>query len=282
MEAAFGIAASMAAGLRCNAGYSTKPLHAGFAARGGIEAALLARAGISANPRALETEGGIFALYGASHVDRAAEVIKQLGNPFEAIDPGLSPKLYPCCSDIHCAIDAVLDVKAELGFPASDITAVRCFVGTMAEPNVRRRDPATPAEAKFSMSYCVACAIVLGRVGLAQFTADALAVEAVQSMAARITTCIDPLLTEGGESFSTPAAVEIDLHDGKCLRRVLREMRGQPQRPLSSEDLRDKFFDCAERALAEPTAAELYTAVCNIEKLPDILGLMELAGGGHA
>lgn len=279
LQAAFGIAASMAAGLRCNAGYGAKPLHAGLAARNGIEAVLLARAGVSANPLALDGEGGFLTTYGASHADRTAETIACLGRPFEVTDPGLSPKLYPCCSDTHCAIDAVLDAKAELGFTAADIAAVHCFVGSMAEPNVRRRDPATPVEAKFSMSYCVACAIVLGRVGLAQFTPEALASEPVRMMAARVTVGIDPSLDEGGATFSSPARVDVDLRDGRRLRRALRTMRGHPQRPLSAEEMRTKFFECAGSTLTAQASSSLYAVLCNIETLPDIHELMHLASG---
>jgi 2-methylcitrate dehydratase PrpD len=279
LQAAFGIAASMAAGLRSNAGYGAKPLHAGLAARNGLEAALLARAGVSSNPQALEGEGGLFALYGASHADRIDEAVSRLGRPFEVVDPRLSPKLYPCCSDIHCAIDAVLDEKAKHGLVASDIVAVRCLVAPMAEPNVRRRDPRLPVEAKFSMSHCVACAIVLGRVGLAQFKPAALEDSAVRAMAARVVTVVDPSLGKGEGTFSSPAIVEFDLRDGRRLRSFLREMRGHPDRPLSSQEMRIKFFECASGVLAEPASLALYAALSELDTAPDIVGLMRLASG---
>lgn len=280
LQAAFGIAASMMAGLRGNAGYGAKPLHAGLAARNGIQAALLARAGVSSNPHALEGESGVFALYGASNTERIDGAVDRLGHPFEVVKPGLSPKLYACCSDIHCAIDAVLDDRAAHGFAAPDIVAVRCFVAPMAEPNVRRRDPRTPVEAKFSMSYCVACAIALGRVGFAQFAQDALSNELVRTLAERISVGIDPTLAPAGtETFSSPAIVEIDLRNGRHIRTFLREMRGHPQRPLSSEELANKLAECAEGVLGACVGAALYSALSRLETLPDIVELMRLAGG---
>jgi 2-methylcitrate dehydratase PrpD len=280
LQAAFGIAASMAAGLRSNAGYGAKPLHAGLAARNGLEAVLLARAGVSSNPHALEGDGGLLALYGASHADKIKEAVDRLGRPFEVVDPGLSPKLYPCCSDIHCAIDAVLDERAKHAFAASDVVAVRCSVAPMAEPNVRRRNPGVPVEAKFSMSHCVACAIVFGRVGLAQFTPTALADEAVRAVAARVTTRVDASLAEGGGTFSSPVIVEIDLRGGRRLRTFLREMRGHPDRPLSSEEMQTKFFECAGGVLAAPASRALYSALTSLETAPNLLELMRLASGG--
>ena len=280
LQAAFGIAASMSAGLRSNAGYGAKPLHTGLAARNGVEAALLAQAGMSANPLALEGPGGVMALYGTSGDLTIEDAIGRLGQPFEIVEPGLSPKLYPCCSDIHCAIDIVFDEMAAQGFSAGDVEAVRCFVAPMAEPNVRRRDPQTATEAKFSMSYCLACALVHGRVGLAQFTADALRDETVRAVASCISVAGDPALAaDGGETFSSPASVEIDLRDGRRLRTFLREMRGHPDRPLSPTELVRKFMECAGTVMMAGEARALYAQIGRIETLPSLADLMRRLGG---
>lgn len=276
---AFGLAGSMAAGMRCNAGYGTKPLHTGFAARNGLEAALLARAGVTSQPLAFEVRGGVFDLYGQG-ADRKAEALERLGNPFEVETPGLSPKLYPCCSDIHCAIDAVFDLRVRHGFAAEEILAIRCQVAPMAEPNVRRRDPRTPIEAKFSLNYCVASAVLRSDVGLGQFTEAALADPAVRAFMERVTAVADPLMgPEGTETFSSPASVEIDLVDGTTLRMVLREMRGHPDRPLAASDYVAKFRQCAEPILGPEPSGALVEALGRLENLADIRSVMRLAAG---
>src|SRR5262249_23112958 len=107
---ALGIACSASGGIRINSGSMTKPLHVGFAARTGMEAALLARAGVTSNPRALEGKGGFIDLYAHDGNQPPAidRIVASLGKPFDVVSPGLSPKIYPCCSDIHSAIDGAL------------------------------------------------------------------------------------------------------------------------------------------------------------------------------
>ena len=64
LRAGFGIAASLAAGIRCNFGTMTKPLHVGRAAENGITAALLAERGFTADPQALDGPWGFMAVQG--------------------------------------------------------------------------------------------------------------------------------------------------------------------------------------------------------------------------
>src|SRR5206468_8370984 len=98
-----------------------------------------------------------------------------LGNPFEVVDPGLSPKLYPCCSDLHAAIDALLDLRREEDLTPEQIRHVRCGLSPIADASSNRGIPTTPLEAKFSMTYCGAAALSRGRVGMAEFEPEAIA-----------------------------------------------------------------------------------------------------------
>ena len=91
---ALGISASRAAGLRGNSGTMTKPLHVGFAARDGVEAALFAQAGVTASPNVIAGALGFFDVCAPDHGE-LNWITERLGNPFEVIEPGLSPKLYP-------------------------------------------------------------------------------------------------------------------------------------------------------------------------------------------
>ncbi|MBV9219191.1 MAG: MmgE/PrpD family protein, partial [Methylobacteriaceae bacterium] len=182
LQAAFGIAASLSAGLRINAGSSTKPLHCGFAARHGLEAALLAKHGVTASPDALGGANGFLGLYSGQTSPSVADALSRLGNPYEVIDPGLSPKLYPCCSDTHCAVDGLLDLKARHGLTHGDVRRISLAIAPMAGPNVMRRDPTTPTQARFSLSHCAAAAFVHGRLGLEQFEAACLQAPTVREL----------------------------------------------------------------------------------------------------
>ena len=89
----FGIAASMASGLRENFGTMTKPLHAGRAAQNGVTAALLARDGFTAAPNILEARRGFFNAMAGGYDE--SKIVGQLGAPYFMKAPGISIKPYP-------------------------------------------------------------------------------------------------------------------------------------------------------------------------------------------
>src|SRR5262245_57897512 len=89
------IAASMARGIKANFGTDCKPLHVGHAARCGIEAALLARAGFTGNPRALEHGNGFGSTYGGGGKPAWELTTANLGTPHELVDPGVGVKRFP-------------------------------------------------------------------------------------------------------------------------------------------------------------------------------------------
>jgi 2-methylcitrate dehydratase PrpD len=277
-QMALGIAASASAGLRVNSGSMTKPLHVGFAARGGMEAALLARAGTTASPHALDGRGGFIDLYSPRDPvtpDAVAATAASLGNPYDVVSPGLSPKIYPCCSDIHAAIDATLDLCAEHGLVANRVRAVRCGVSSLAITNISRPILASVLDAKFSMQYCLAVTLTDGPPALRHFTAEALAAPNVRALMRRIEVTAHPdLAGAAGEAFSTPAIVEIETVDGRRLIKSVRAMRGHPERPVPYARLVEKFRECAEPILGANRTREAAALIDDLPALPDISPLL--------
>src|SRR4029079_1527409 len=90
-QQAFGIAASMASGVRRNFGTMTKPLHTGLAARSALTAVRLATSGFTAEPDIFEAKSGFFAAYGTS-ASNADVTARGLGKPYILVDPGLALK----------------------------------------------------------------------------------------------------------------------------------------------------------------------------------------------
>src|SRR5690606_13442454 len=109
---ALAIAGSRAGGMVANFGTMTKPIHAGFAAESGVTAALLANAGTTANPNALEAKNGFFDLFVGLDKVQPALALDALNERFDIVDPGNIYKQYPTCSLTHCAIDMLLDGQA--------------------------------------------------------------------------------------------------------------------------------------------------------------------------
>src|SRR6266700_7233876 len=110
---ALAIAASLASGIKANFGTMTKPLHVGHTARSGLFAAQLAREGFTANTAALEHKQGFLMVFNGAGNFTADAILKDWGEPYDIVRPGLGVKQHPCCGSTHPAIDAMLLLRAE-------------------------------------------------------------------------------------------------------------------------------------------------------------------------
>ena len=278
-QVAMGIAASLAGGLQQNFGTMTKPLHAGWAARSGLVAAELAARGFTSDPRALDGESGFLrAMSGGAEVD--LEPLADPGRPYEITSSGIGVKRYPCCYAVHRSLDAALDLRARHRIDAEDIAAVRVEVSRGTLLPLREELPETGLEGKFSLAYCLAAALVDGRVGLASFTNEAVLRPALRELMAKVEA------VEGAEAGAFPiggyAAVRIALGDGTEYRLRVDTPRGDPSRPLAWDELAEKFRDCALIALPREAVERALGLVERLEDEPDVRRLTAALSGGAA
>ena len=110
---ALGLAATFSSGLKANFGTMTKPLHVGHASRNGLLAALLAADGLHRQPGAMEHRQGFLHVFnGAGNFDADA-ILRDWGQPWDIVQPGVAIKQYPCCGSTHPAVDAMLSLVRE-------------------------------------------------------------------------------------------------------------------------------------------------------------------------
>ncbi len=246
---ALALAASMASGLVANFGTMTKPLHAGRAAACAIEAVRLAAMGLTAAPDAFEHHAGYLAALspkGRAELERPAA---GLGKQFRILDTGLSIKKYPMCYATHRVIDAVLDLALANDVKAQDVSKVDATIGVAQASMLRNHSPATGLEAKFSLEFAVASALVARKVGLAQLTDKFVAEAPVRAAMGKVkiatvdTSCpIEPI-------FALTDRVVLELKDGRRLDSgEVRFARGNAKAPLKDEELKAKFLDCTAGA----------------------------------
>ena len=267
---ALGIATSRSAGIRINVGTSVKPMHVGFSARDGIECAMLAAAGAHANRAAFEGLDGWFQCYTtfSGDTDRA---LSQLGKPFEVISPGLAYKLYPCCADLHASVDAAIALRDRHKLRPGDIKSIRCGITPLAANNSPYPRPTTPSQAKFSQEYCVATALVRGRLTLEEFTADAIRDPSVLALLPLIDAKIVPDLSgEDAVSFASPAIVEVETKTGDIFRMRVDEMLGHPKNPMSPETMIKKFQQCSAGIVGSAAAERASELIMKIDQLPNL------------
>lgn len=252
---ALGIAASSAAGLRENFGTMVMGLHAGHAAHDGVTAALLARNDFTSSSHVFEGTYGFFAAFGAVVNSTALD---NFGS--ELLNSGIQCKLFPSGAPTLCAVEAALALVPKL---KGRIEAVRCWVDPWYQKTLKEEDPTDTFSAKVNLRYCVAAALVKGRLTLDEFETDALADQAIRCMMRRISVIIDPQL----ESIGTfPARLEVDC-EGSTLSESRLAPRGTAASPLSDADLIEKFTDCLNRYATRDRAQSIASKILDLESL---------------
>jgi len=265
---ALAIAASEASGLKENFGTMVKPLHAGLAARNGVVAAQLAKAGMEASASAIDGPQGYLAAMDSerpSLEDAAAD----LGKRWEILDTGITIKLYPSCAGTHPTLDALLDLKRREGFASEEVEAIEVGVDPIVPTILIYDRPSSGLEGKFSMPFCAAAAMVRGSVGLETFAASQIADPAIAAMQSRVTMRVDPSLDASAPPL-TQARVTVRLRDRRVLTASANGARGYHDRPASSEELATKFLSCARETLSEDAARAALTALRDIENVADM------------
>jgi 2-methylcitrate dehydratase PrpD len=271
-----GLAASMASGLRENFGTMTKPLHAGRAAENGVTAAELAARGFTSAINIIEARRGLFnAMAGGGD---ASKIAGRLGNPYFMVEPGISIKPYPSGSLSHPAQDVILDLVKQHDLHAGEIDSV--VVGTNSNvPNALIYPmPKTSLEGKFSIPFCMAIAIVERKAGIAQFTDRKVRDPRVVEMMKRVTLVVDPELEALGYD-QVRSRVQVKLKDGRTVEGRADVARGHPEKPMSWDELAEKFRDCCRLALPRANAEEAIGLVAGLDKLKSIAPLIGALGG---
>lgn len=256
MVMALGIAASSASGLRANFGSMVKPLHAGLAARAGLQAAIWAQAGFDAGPAVMDHAYGYLHVFNAGIGHDHAPLVS-MGQDLEILtEHGLALKPYPACGATHPGIEAALRLHAELrGEP---IASVRAGVCEMAFAPLIHVMPHTPLEGKFSLHYCLATALLEGRLDLGSFTPEKIAQPRLRALIARTTMEVDEDIRDDAE-FATRVSVTTEA--GRRLEHFVPLAMGKPARWFSVERIQDKFRDCAAPTLGGAACDRAFEAL---------------------
>jgi 2-methylcitrate dehydratase PrpD len=278
LASAVGIAASCASGLLefLEDGSSVKRLHPGWAAHSGVLAAGLAGAGMTGPATGLE---GRFGFYRAA-LGEAPDLgpwLATLGTRWETLAIAFKP--YPCCHYNHAHVDAARHLRETHAIAPDAIREVECVVpagevAVVCEPADAKRAPRSEYDAKFSLPFAVAAALLDGHVGVGTFTEARLGDPALLALAARVRYTVDP---DSPFPRTFPGHVRIHLTDGRSLEARVAANRGGPESPLPTGEIVDKFRDNAARALPESRARELEKAALGLEGLDDVGSVLSLA-----
>ena len=274
LRSGFGIAASFAAGIRCNFGTMTKPLHVGRAAENGVTAALLAARGFTADPDALDGPWGFYAVQGDGV---SPEKISQgFGKVWTIVDPGVSIKPYPCGVLTHPTIDLMLKLVTEHDVKSADIESVTVYAGTNILKPIRYPIAANHLQAKFSLPAALAMISLARQAGKREFSDEFVGSAPMQAMQRQITTELDPKIEKMGFD-KMRSRIAIRLKGGRQVEGWADERyRGGPENPLSDTDLEAKVRSCCEGILHASAQSQLIERAWSVNQLPDAAEFMKI------
>ncbi|HVC59945.1 MAG TPA: MmgE/PrpD family protein [Acetobacteraceae bacterium] len=278
---ALGLAASLASGLKASFGTMTKPLHVGHGARNGLFAALLAREGFTANPGAFEHKQGFLDVFNGPGTYDTTRMLADWYAPFEC-DGGGEPSLkpYPCCGSTHASINRMIDLARTHDLTPAQVAKIEILPHGRRLPHTDNPDPRTPLGAKFSIQYCVARALADRAVKLEHFEADAPFDPTVRALMARTEARAHPDMADDSP-LQWGAEIAVTTRDGRRFASRLDDFErlGPGARPMTREELWEKFSDCAQRALPRPQIAPLFeqlARIVEVENVAELTRLMEV------
>jgi 2-methylcitrate dehydratase PrpD len=235
----------------------SKPLHAGRAAEAGVTAALAAQAGVTGSLDCIEGFGR--AMGDAPDWEKA---LATLGRDFHITR--MTFKNHACCGHTFAAIDGALEVKKKLALRTEEIKSVKIGTYRAGLEVAHYEEPRTPAEGRFSLKYVVATALTHGSVRLAAFEDQRLQDQTTRALMKKVTVALDPQL-DAAFPAQRAARVSIQLANGKSEEFLQPTRKGDPDLPLSDQELEEKFLELAGPVLGDAAARKLLERLWRLE-----------------
>ena len=282
---AISMATSRAGGFMSQFGTDTKPLHAGFAASGGVQSALMAKAGLTAGTATLDGPHSLRTLMVGPDVEqRAQEMVGRdehgqstsfipgrISGPLHILTYGLKVKRFPNCGSVHRALDGTLELLKAHTLQADDVTRILVRAPASHLRNLQYEDPKTPNEAKFSLEYNLALALAQGQVGLADFAPDAIDRPEIRALFGKI-------IKEPVEKLESEFPTEVTIHTLSGAHHTARITMpvGSREVPLSRAQLFEKLADCCAFSQLDLPFEKLRDLLQELDRLAKISGLTHI------
>src|SRR5215831_814624 len=269
---AFGIAASSAAGLFAfvNGGADIKRLHAGHAAREGLQAALLAEQGVQGPPNVIETRDGFQQAFAFGRSDKARPIALPPAVPFGITDCYIKP--YPCCRHIQPAVEALIGLLNDEAIPSDEVQRIDVATYRIAAEHAETGWDDF-ASAQLSFPYLMGVALKFRAVKFEHFSERTRSDPAFAAIARKLSVTapadVDRLYPQ-----LRPARVTVTTARGSFTRQA-DEALGSRIVPLADAGLTAKFLDLAGPVLGAARAKELGERLWSLDAISDVAPLVE-------
>ena len=276
---AFGLCASQASGINefLTNTSSSKGYHIGWAAKNGIIAAYLARSGATGPETVFEGDRGLFHTHGLPDLCDIDETVAQLGTRWEIERVSIKP--YPCCHFAQGAVDCALELNGK-GIRADQIENIHAIIdavaaGFVCKPIAQKYVPVNAYGAKFSLPFLIACAVIDGQVDQDSFTDANIRREDLTTLGRRVTY---EEAEKGTTGFPTyfPGHLVTTLKEGRVIETCVPINRGNPDAPLSDEEIARKFKSNVGTLLSLERADALLDLLSSFDTADDVSELIGL------
>jgi 2-methylcitrate dehydratase PrpD len=262
---AIGLAATQAAGLREMFGSMAKSLHPGRAAQNGYASALLAQSGFTSGEHGLEGPRGFAAVQAAKY--DLSKITAGLGVDFDLRANTYKP--FACGIVNHPTIDGAIHIQCEQKVAPESIRAVRLRVAPLVLDLCNQQNITRGLQGKFSVYHGAAVGLVRGKAGIQEYTDEAVNDPAIKRVRESTTAVGDPSLTED------QANIEVELNTGEKISRFVERSLGNIHRPMTDQQLDDKFRDQAVLALPPDQVERVIDLCWRIDQLADVNELVQ-------
>jgi 2-methylcitrate dehydratase PrpD len=276
MTHALGICGSLCGGLlefSKSGGGMVKRLHQGRASEAAVMAALLARSGYEGPPRVLEGQFGFLNVFGRD--PDLARLTGGLGEAWRTLRTVL--KRYACHSTAHVAVTAALEIKTKQGVRGDDIESIRVAGGEKLVSHHQVHEPTDVAMAQYSAPFSLALAFYRDPLDPSVFSDEAVNDPKIRALCRKVTL---EHYKDGPRDNKLASRVTVRLKDGRELTQALEYFPGMPQRPLTSEQLWEKF-SVMTAALPPVRSRMLFESLQGLAEVEDVAAL-DLGGSSAA
>ncbi len=274
MAWALGNAGSLSAGLwQFNEdGAMAKHLHAGHAASSGVLSAELSARGFTGTRHVLEGKRGLYAATSRdAKPERVTEGLAVGMEHYKIAESVIKP--YPSCRHTHAPVDLALELRRTSGLSPDRIARIEIDTYQATLDLTDNPNPTHEYAAKFSVQYCVGTALALGRLTLSDFGPRSLADPDVRGLMARTVARVDQDI-QAGYPGQWSCRVTLTSTDGSRFEASTSAPKGDPENPLSLEELRSKFRSMAAGTPYEEKTEQLIESVAAMERAADVRGLL--------
>jgi 2-methylcitrate dehydratase PrpD len=277
---ALGLAGMQTSGIKAGMGTMAKAYGAGRAAENGVVGAELAEMGFTGPRTVIEGLDGFLQTFGDG--TNGDHMMTTFGRPYHFVKPGIVLKPYPSCTCSHTSITAILALQRQRNFAPDDVAEVICSVSPAVANYLKFPRPQDALEAKYSLQFCVAAALIDGDVNIQTFDNGRIRDSRILALMQRIKMTISPELAAIGfnpEIAPFGSRVTVRLNDGREFFCRQDKAQWEPETAPSWNDLLPKFRSCAERSLDQARIDETIAIIDELENQGNVSRLMELLRG---